>query len=124
MRVFGRTALSRRGAASLSLALAAAGCATLPFGERDWIGGRCDFVVFNRTGSALEIRLLRERSTRAIGALNPGELLTDRVSCAEREVWVRGTPIPAQVGAPVGRFVYGWAELVRGERAIVSLQWP
>jgi hypothetical protein len=121
MCLFGRSVFSSRSAAILTLALAGASCATLPFGERDWIGGRCDFVVFNRTGSALDVRLLRERSTRVLGALNPGELLTDRVSCAEQYVWISGTPIPMQVGAPVGRSVYGWAELVRGERAIVSL---
>jgi hypothetical protein len=69
--------------------------------------------------------VVRGLTATFVGALNPGELLTESMSCAERRVWVRGIAIPSQVGAPAGvGFVQGWADLVRGERAIVALHWP
>jgi hypothetical protein len=74
----------------------------------------------------LEIRLrLRSLSTAKIGALNPGELLTHSVPCAEQRVWVAGIEIPWQVGArPRFGAVYGEANLVEGERAQIALHWP
>jgi hypothetical protein len=64
-------------------------------------------------------------TTVAIGALNPGELLTHSVPCAQQGVWIGGIPIPQQVGAPVGfHIAQGWAELAEGNRVEVSLFWP
>jgi hypothetical protein len=113
------------GAVILSFGLVGASCATLPRRERPRIGSDCEFVVYNRTGHALEIRLLRKRATTPVGALNPGELLSESISCGEKRVWIGGIAIPAQVGAPIDvGYVLGWADLVRGERAIVSLHRP
>jgi hypothetical protein len=68
---------------------------------------------------------VRRLSTTPIGALNPGELLTHSVPCAQRLVWISGIPIPQQVGAPVSfGFVQGQEALVEGERVAIALQWP
>jgi len=106
--------------------LLACGCAAAPHLERGRETVRCDFVVYNRTPHALEIRLRAGTlSTTAIGALNPGELLTYSVPCAVQRVWIRGIPIPSQVGAPVSfRFVQGEVTLIEGERVEIALQWP
>jgi hypothetical protein len=120
MRSFRRAGRLTLGVAMVSIAVAGAGCATLQHREPP-----CEFVVYNRTQHPLEIHLLRARSTTPVGALNPGELLTHSVSCAENRVWIRGITIPAQVGAPVDfGFVHGWADLVQGEKASVALHWP
>jgi hypothetical protein len=113
------------GAAIGSLAVAAAGCATPHYRERHLGGERCDFVVHNQTWQPLEVHVVRGLSMKAVGALNPGERLTESISCAERRVWVRGIAIPAQVGAPMDfGSVQSWADLRRGDRTIVALHWP
>ena len=86
----------------------------------------CEFIVYNRTPYALEVRLRTRRlSTTLIGALNPGELLSYAVPCALGRVWVAGIPIPSQVGARVSfSVVQEQTTLVAGQRAEVALQWP
>jgi hypothetical protein len=112
--------------ARYGLVLLACGCATAPHRGRERETVRCDFVVYNRTPHALEIRMRARRlSTTEIGTLNPGELLTYSVPCAMQRVWIGGIPIPSQVGAPVSfRFVQGEATLIEGERVEIALQWP
>jgi hypothetical protein len=112
--------------ARYALVLLACGCAAAPHQAREGETVRCDFIVYNRTPHALEIRMrARTLSTTAIGALNPGELLTYSVPCALRRVWIGGIPIPSQVGAPVAfRLVQGQATLIEGERVEIALQWP
>jgi hypothetical protein len=86
----------------------------------------CEFIVYNRTPLALEIRLrVSAGSTAPIGMLNPGELLTHSVPCAERSVWIAGVEIPPWIGAPA-RFgvLQGSADLVAGERVQIDLHWP
>src|SRR3989475_6686726 len=57
----------------------------------------CEFAVYNLTPHALEIRMrVRRLSTTPIGALNPGEVLTDAVPCDLGTVWIVGIPIPSQ----------------------------
>lgn len=107
-------------------AVAASSCATGPHPESSLIQRECRVVVQNRTPLAVEVRLrVRALSTAPIGALNPGELLTHSVPCAEQRVLVVGIEIPWQVGAG-RRFgaVYGEAELIEGERAQIVLYWP
>lgn len=86
----------------------------------------CEFIVYNRTPHALEVRLgVRRLSSSPIGALNPGELLTHSVPCALRRVWIRGIPIPPQVGVPATfRFVEAQGSLAEKERVQIALQWP
>ncbi len=86
----------------------------------------CEFIVYNRTPLALEIRMrVRAASTAPIGSLNPGELMTHSVPCAERSVWIAGVEIPPWIGAPT-RFgvLQGSADLVAGERVQIDLHWP
>ena len=112
--------------AVLGLAAVVSGCATVQHRDREFGEPSCAFVVHNRTPHALEIRMgVRRLSTTPIGALNPGELLTHSVPCGQRLVWIRGIPIPQQIGAPVSfGFVQGQEALVEGERVEIALQWP
>lgn len=106
-------------------ALGSMACALVSQHARGSAGSDCVFVVHNYTAQALDIRLERGLSGRSIGAVNPGELLSESIACAERRVGVLGVPIPAQVAAPVQfRAVYASAELVYGERVILPLYWP
>lgn len=86
----------------------------------------CEFVVTNRTPLALEIRIqVHATSTTPIGALNPGELLTHSVPCAQKQIWIAGIEIPWQIGArPRFGVLLGSADLVEGERGQVTLGWP
>ena len=86
----------------------------------------CEFAVYNLTPHALEIRMrVRRLSTTPIGALNPGEVLTDAVPCDRGTVWIVGIPIPSQVGARVSfSSVQGHVDLIEGQRVQVALQWP
>ncbi len=112
--------------ARYALVLSACGCAAAPHQGREREAVRCEFIVYNRTPHALEIRMrARTLSTTAIGALNPGELLTYSVPCAVQRVWIGGIPIASQVGASVSfRFVQGEVTLIEGERVEIALQWP
>lgn len=118
--------LLARGVCTLAVLVSAGACAvSRPPIDRIARGEECEFVVTNRTGLALEIRRFREYSTVAIGAINPGELLTDSASCAEGRVEIAGVPIPMQVGAPVRfAFVRASADLVPGTRVDLPLHWP
>jgi hypothetical protein len=84
----------------------------------------CEYVVRNATGMALEIRRFEERQLAGIGNLNPGEQITERAPCSEGRVYVLGIPIPRQIGVPTGQPVFGFADLVRGERAQLTLYFP
>jgi hypothetical protein len=85
----------------------------------------CKFTVTNRTPNALEIRRAQGYSMRSIGALNPGELLTDDVPCSERYVLIRGIEIPMQVGAALNfGYVQAWADLHAGAITPITLHWP
>ena len=84
----------------------------------------CDYVVRNATDIALEVRRFEERRLGGVGTLNPGEQISDRAPCAEGRVYVLGIPVPRQVGAPTGRPAFGFADLVRGERAQITLYLP
>jgi hypothetical protein len=115
---------------SLGIALAAgalllSGCA-LAGREGRAADRSCDFVVHNQTADALEIRLLVRGSTfTPIGVLNPGELLTYSVPCAEKRIWIRGGGLPVQAGAFARTPpLTAWTDLVEGERVIVALHWP
>jgi hypothetical protein len=121
-----RTTLLERGAMALALHASIAGCAmALPPRDRVARAAECHFVVFNNTPVALEIRKFSGLSTIAIGAINPGELLSESTSCAEGRVHVAGVPIPMQVGAPPrGALVHGSADLVPGTRVNLGLYWP
>ena len=112
--------------ARYALVLLACGCAAARHQGREREGVQCEFVVYNRTPHALEIRMRARRlSTIEIGTLNAGELLTHSVPCAVQRVWIGGVPIPSQVGAPVSfRFVQGEVILIEGERVEIPLQWP
>ena len=121
-----RRATWRRRPPAITVALMVIGCATAPAPEPRAVPESCQFVVYNQTPLALEIRLqVRAFATTPIGALNPGELLTHAVSCAQQRVWIAGIEIPWQVGAPL-RFgvLYGSAELVEGDRVQIALHWP
>lgn len=83
----------------------------------------CEFVVFNRTAAALEIRMFfSQMSTVPLGALNPGELLHHSVPCSAGTVVIRGVGI-AQVGVHTGHVQAG-ARLVQGARVQVALHAP
>lgn len=111
---------------TMVVAVLVPGCATLPDADRNLVERSCEFVVRNQTPHALEIRMrVGGSSTIAMGALNPGELLTHSAACAERGVWIGGVAIPSQVGAPVSfGVVQRWAELVEGDRVEIALHWP
>jgi hypothetical protein len=111
---------------ALAVAVMAAGCASRPMPDPDFVQRECEFRVINATPTAIEVRLITTGySTRWIGSLNYGELLTHRVPCAARRVYVMGVEIPWQSGAP-RQFgaVYGDAELVEGEVVRIALHWP
>jgi hypothetical protein len=119
--------MTRRGVIpAIAVAVVVASCATGRYREPQRLRKDCEFIVYNRTPLALDIRLrVRALSTATIGALNPGELLTHAVPCAERRVWIEGREIPWQVGAWL-RFgaLHGSADLVEGERVSIALHWP
>lgn len=111
---------------AIVVAVVVPSCATIPTGGPHLVQPSCEFIVHNRTPLALEIRLqVRALSTAPIGVLNPGELLTHSVPCAQRRVWVAGIELPWQVGARA-RFgvVHGAADLVERERIQIALHWP
>jgi hypothetical protein len=58
----------------------------------------CEFVVFNRTSHALDVRAMRDTLGRSpsltLGTLDPGERLSDRVPCDQGAVWIRGYAVP------------------------------
>ena len=111
---------------AIALVVVGANCAAVRLHEDQFTDPNCDFTVYNRTPHALEIRMgVRRFSTTPIGALNPGELLTHSLPCALGYVWIRGVPIPSQVGASVSfLFVQGQEALVPGNRVEVALNWP
>jgi hypothetical protein len=113
-------------AVTCAVAAVVSSCATALHRDGEVGAPSCEFIVYNRTPHALEIRMrVRRFSATPIGVLNPGELLTHSVPCAERRVWIRGIPIPSQIGAPVTfGFVQGEEALVEGERVEIALQWP
>jgi hypothetical protein len=106
--------------------LVCSACAAGPHAESVLPAPGCTIVVFDRTPHALQIRLgIGAFTSGPIGALNPGELLTYSVPCAQGSVWITGIPIPSQVGAPVSfSSVGGWTALVPGGRAQIALEWP
>ena len=112
--------------AAIVVTVSVQGCATLPDRGRYLAQRSCEFIVYNQTPHALEIRIRAGAwSTTPIGALNPGELLTHSVACAERTVWIGGIAIPSQVGAAVQfGVVESRAEFVEGDRAEIALRWP
>lgn len=115
-----------RTCALTTLTVVAASCAGMRHSTRSTGSEACNVAVHNRTPQPLEIRLrVRAQATAPLGSLNPGELMTHSVPCAERRVWVAGIELPRQAGArPRFGVVYGEAELVRGERVQVALHWP
>jgi hypothetical protein len=128
-----RAALAVANVATVAI-LASASCTALRGPEPR--AGECRFAVFNRTSAALDVRVVSgTEATRfldggpwdatasaSIGGLNPGEVLTHAVACAEERVLVRGVPIVA-TGLVAGA-VYAMAELVEGRRVSMALSWP
>jgi len=109
-----------------SVATAAVPSCVIANRQRPLAPQTCEFIVYDRTPRALEIRLRRnDLSSTPIGTINPGEALTHSAPCSHQRVWVVGVEIPWQVGAAL-RFgvVYGEAELVEGESVQIPLYWP
>ena len=91
--------------------------------------GSCEFVVYNRTSYALDVRAMRDTTGRSVaasvGTINPGEAITDRAPCALGAVWLRGYTLPVAIGMPA-RYPYvdGWVDLLPGTKATVWLSYP
>jgi hypothetical protein len=116
-----------RAALALVLMAVGTGCAIVRPGRMD--RESCEFVVYNRTSYALDIRAMRDTTGRAptltLGTLDPGERLSDRVPCDQGAVWIRGYSLPPATWLPA-RFPYieAWSELTPGEKPSISLHWP
>jgi hypothetical protein len=124
-----RGTIARAALASVAL-LSLASCARL---RRDTLKdpSDCEFVVRNQTAWGMHVRLVKQEpgslltSSSEIGMINGGELLTHRVPCSQEFVWVRGVPIPSQVGWPLPfPFADAIADLIPGQRVSVALHWP
>jgi hypothetical protein len=85
-------------------------------------GPRCAFAVYNRSESALAVRVLERGRFTALGEMNPGELLNGSSPCAQGRVYVQAAGI-AQPWYPSPLF-RAWGELVEGERTSIWLQFP
>jgi hypothetical protein len=101
------------------------GCAARGRSDR----GSCEFVVFNRTSYALDVRAMRDTLGRSptltLGTLDPGERLSDKAPCEQGAVWIRGYAVPAATWLRTEfSFVDGWSDLTPGERVSISLHWP
>ena len=91
--------------------------------------GECEFVVYNRTSYALDVRTMRDTTGRtvaaSIGTINPTERISDTAPCSVGAVWVRGYTLPVSIGMPATfPFVDGWIDLEPGVKSSVSLHWP
>lgn len=112
--------------AAVLLAGVLCGCA-IARGRAD--RGSCEFVVFNRTSYALDVRRMRDTlgstTTLTLGTLDPGERLSDSAPCEQGAVWIRGYAVPAATWLRTEfPFVDGWSDLTPGVRASISLHWP
>ena len=116
-----------RGGLALVLAAVVSGCAITRSARSD--RSLCEFVVYNRTSHALDIRAMRDTLGRAptltLGTLDPGERLSDRVPCEQGAVWIRGYALPPATWLPAKfPFIEAWSELAPGEKPSISLHWP